>query len=131
MYLDTRYYKEDLRSKELVYVTNATDPKEKYVSYTHGVFLRNSHPLEVLLRDEEVVWRGLGGTLDFYFYSGPTAKDVIRSYQTSTIGLPAMQQYWALGFHQCRWGYTGWKELQYVVDEMAKARIPLETIWGK
>lgn len=121
----------DPETGKQVYTRDAKDANEKYASYTHGVFLRNAHPLEVLLRDEKLVWRGLGGTLDFYFYSGPTAKDVIRQYQTSTIGLPAMQQYWSLGFHQCRWGYSGWQELQKVVDEMAKANIPLETIWGK
>ena len=93
--------------------------------------MRNAHPLEILLRDQSLTWRGLGGTIDLYFYAGPSAKDVMRSYQTSTVGLPAMQQYWSLGFHQCRWGYTGWRDLQRVVDQFAKANIPLETIWGE
>ena len=93
--------------------------------------MRNAHPLEILLRDQSLTWRGLGGAIDLYFYAGPSAKDVMTSYQTSTVGLPAMQQYWSLGFHQCRWGYTSWKDLQYVVDQFAKANIPLETIWGE
>ncbi|CAI4219322.1 unnamed protein product [Parascedosporium putredinis] len=120
VYLDTRYYKVDPETGKQMYTRDAKDTNEKYASYTHGVFLRNAHPLEVLLRDEKLVWRGLGGTLDFYFYSGPTAKDVIRQYQTSTIGLPAMQQYWSLGFHQCRWGYSGWQELQKCYEEGAQ-----------
>jgi alpha-glucosidase len=130
IYLDTRYYHRD-STGELRYVPAATNRSETYTSYTHGVFMRNAHPLEVLLRDESLTWRGLGGTVDMYFYSGPTAKDVMTSYQASTVGFPAMQQYWTLGFHQCRWGYTGWRDLQRVVDELAKADIPLETIWGK
>lgn len=71
----------------------------------------------------------MGGTIDLYFYSGPSATDVIQSYQTSTVGLPAMQQYWTLGFHQCRWGYENWTVVQEVVDNFAKSSIPLETIW--
>lgn len=131
IYLDTRYYKHDSETGKQVFVSDATDPKETYTSYTHGVFMRNAHPLEILLRDQSLAWRGLGGTIDLYFYAGPSAKDVMKSYQLSTVGLPAMQQYWSLGFHQCRWGYTSWKELQYVVDQFARADIPLETIWGE
>ena len=131
IYLDTRYHEYDPETKEEAYVSEPTDPSKTYMSYTHGVFMRNAHALEVLLRDQSLTWRGLGGTIDLYFYAGPTAKDVMKSYQTSTVGLPAMQQYWSLGFHQCRWGYTGWKDLQKVVDQFAKANIPLETVWGK
>ena len=40
-----------------------------------------------------------------------------------------MQQYWTLGYHQCRWGYANWSQLQDVVDNFRKFDIPLETIW--
>ncbi|OLN86826.1 Alpha-glucosidase 5 [Colletotrichum chlorophyti] len=130
IYLDTRYYQIDPKSKKTIYVTNATDKAAQYHSYTHGIFLRNAHAQEILLRESNVTWRGLGGTIDLYFYAGPTADSVIRSYQKSAIGLPAMQQYWTFGFHQCRWGYTSWNNLQEVVDEFAKFNIPLETIWA-
>ena len=40
-----------------------------------------------------------------------------------------MQQYFTLGFHQCRWGYANWSEVQQVVDAYAAFAIPLETIW--
>lgn len=52
-----------------------------------------------------------------------------KNYQVSTIGLPAMQQYWTLGFHQCRWGYSNWSEVEDVVANFDKFQIPLETIW--
>jgi alpha-glucosidase len=45
------------------------------------------------------------------------------------VGVPAMQQYFTLGYHQCKWGYTGWADLQEVVANFSKAGIPLETIW--
>jgi alpha-glucosidase len=130
LYLDTRYFEKDASGK-VEYAANATNASVNYVSYTHGVFQRNSHPQEVLLRESSITWRALGGSIDLYFYSGPKAEDVTKSYQHSMVGLPAMQQYWSFGFHQCRWGYQNWTELQDVVDNFAKSEIPLETIWSQ
>jgi len=125
IYLDTRYFADGQ------YVADATDASTNYTSYTHGIFLRNAHGQEILLREPGITWRGLGGTVDLYFYAGPTAVSVMKSYQKSITGLPAMQQYFTFGYHQCRWGYTGWDNLQEIVDDFAKFEIPLDTIWGK
>ena len=130
VYLDTRYFAKNA-SGDLAYVADATDRDVRYVSYTHGVFFRNAHAQDILLRLDGITWRALGGSLDLYFYSGPSAEDVTKAYQHSAVGLPAMQQYWTLGFHQCRWGYQNWTRMQEVVDNFAKFEIPLETIWGK
>ncbi len=42
-----------------------------------------------------------------------------------------MQQYWAFGYHQCRWGYQNWSVVESVVDNFAKFEIPMETVWSK
>ena len=55
------------------------------------------------------------GVLDFYFFLGYGPEDVIQSYH-SVIGRPAMPPYWALGFHQCRWGYKNLQEVKEVVQ---------------
>lgn len=130
-YLDTRYYEVDSDTGNLTYVANATEttPDNDYVSYSHGVFMRNAHGQEVLLRPSNITWRTLGGSIDLYFYAGPTQEKVTKAYQMSTVGLPAMQQYFTFGYHQCRWGYANWSELQDVVDNFAKFGIPLENIW--
>ncbi|KAG0649653.1 Alpha-glucosidase [Hyphodiscus hymeniophilus] len=128
-FLDTRYFEKDEKTGNLTYAPNATDPTAKYVSYSHGVYMRNSHGQEVLMRPSNITWRTLGGSIDLYFYAGPTQKEVTKAYQTSTTGLPAMQQYFTFGYHQCRWGYTNWTELQEVVDSFASFGIPLENIW--
>jgi alpha-glucosidase len=111
-------------------VANATDTSKEYKSYTHGVFLRNAHAQEVVLKPSNITWRTLGGSIDLYFYSGPDAETLTQSYQRSMVGYPVMQQYWTFGYHQCRWGYQNWSVLQEVVDNFAKAEIPLETIWS-
>jgi alpha-glucosidase len=128
-YLDTRYYEVDATTGNLTYAANATNASAEYVSYSHGVYMRNSHGQEVLLRPSNMTWRTIGGSIDLYFYAGPTQDKVTKAYQTSAIGLPAMQQYFTFGYHQCRWGYTNWTELQDVVDNFAKLGIPLENIW--
>ncbi|MGR5503946.1 TIM-barrel domain-containing protein, partial [Vibrio sp. DNB22_10_4] len=40
------------------------------------------------------------------------------------------QPYWALGYHQCRWGYDTVESLETVVENFKKFDIPLETIWS-
>ncbi|EGC47734.1 alpha-glucosidase [Histoplasma capsulatum var. duboisii H88] len=129
-YLDTRYF-EVQNNKRLVPVAdNEHDYSRKYVSYSHGVFLRNAHGHEVLLQPDSLTWRTLGGSIDLYFYSGPSQSEVTKSFQLSTIGLPALQQYYTFGFHQCRWGYKSWTELEDVVSNFEKFGIPLEAIWS-
>ncbi|MCJ1474014.1 hypothetical protein MMC13_002672 [Lambiella insularis] len=131
-YLDTRYYEVDGPTGNLTLVTsgdNESDPTKDYVSYSHGVYNRNSHGQEILLRPSNVTWRQLGGSIDLYFFPGPTQPQVTSAYLSGAAGLPAMQQYFAFGFHQCRWGYANWSVVQDVVDNYAKFEIPLENIW--
>lgn len=72
------------------------------------MYLRNAHPMAILLRETSLTYNLLGGALDLYFFAGPTIKDVATSYQADAIGMPAEQQFWTLGFHMCRWGYENW-----------------------
>lgn len=128
-YLDTRYY-EAFNGKPRNPVKSSQAPSsKKYISYSHGVFLRNAHGQEVKLQSQSLTWRTIGGSIDLYFYAGPSAIEVTQSYLNSTVGLPAMQQYFTLGYHQCRWGYRNWTELGDVVANFEKFNIPLETIW--
>ena len=100
-YLQTRYYSSsgDLVTESM----NSTSSSANYTSYTNGVYFRNAHGMEVLMNPTNVTWRTLGGSIDLYFFSGPTQPEVTRQY-LNVIGKPALQQYWGFGFHQCRWG---------------------------
>ncbi|KAJ5645391.1 Glycoside hydrolase family 31 [Penicillium longicatenatum] len=129
-YLDTRYYEVDGKGRHKLVSSDHADQSKDYVSYSHGVFMRNSHGQEVLTRPRSLVWRALGGSIDLTFYSGPTQADVTRDYQVSTVGLPAMQQYFSFGYHQCRWGYQNWSVMDSVLSTFEKFEIPLETLWN-
>ncbi|KAL8867462.1 MAG: hypothetical protein Q9174_005651, partial [Haloplaca sp. 1 TL-2023] len=129
-YLDSRYYEVDSSTGNMTLVTsNETNSTAEYTSYSHGVYNRNAHGQEILLRPTNITWRLLGGSIDLYFYAGPTQPEVTTAFQTSAIGLPALQQYFTFGFHQCRWGYANWSQLQEVVDSYERFGIPLENIW--
>ncbi|KAB2580756.1 Alpha-glucosidase [Lasiodiplodia theobromae] len=130
-YLDTRYFEVDPVTGNLTYVADSSTAKSNssYVSYSHGVFLRNAHGQEILMRPENVTWRTLGGSIDLFFFDGPTQPEVTKQYEYGAIGLPAMQQYFTFGFHQCRWGYANWSQFEEVVDNFIKFDIPLETMW--
>lgn len=128
-YLDTRYYEVDGEGAHKYVTSNAADQSKDYVSYSHGVFLRNAHGQEILTGSDKLTWRTIGGSIDLTFYAGPTQVEVTRDYQVSTVGLPAMQQYFTFGYHQCRWGYHNWSEVEDVVANFEKFQIPLENMW--
>ncbi|OTB00685.1 glycoside hydrolase family 31 protein [Hypoxylon sp. CI-4A] len=103
---------------------------------SHGVYARNAHGQEWLLRTNTITYRTIGGSFDFYFLSGQnenggsTAVDTIRQYHSGCVGLPQMQMFWTLGFHQCRLGYDNLSMIEDVVDNYKAADIPLEAIWS-
>lgn len=140
-YLETRYFeagdsgnktKRSLKESELHqrnfgYEKDSTS--SPYESASHGVYYRNLHGMDVVLKPTNLTWRSLGGEIDLFFFDGPTQPEVTKQYQTSAIGLPAMQSYWTFGFHQCRWGYRNWSETREIVEMMRAFDIPMETIW--
>ncbi|KAJ9142247.1 Family 31 glycosyl hydrolase [Coniochaeta hoffmannii] len=106
---------------------------EHRLTGTHGVFLLNSNGMDVMINNtaesgQYLEYNTLGGVLDFYFVSGPTPIQVSQQY-AAIVGLPAMQPYWGLGFHQCRYGYQDVFDVAEVVYNHSQAGIPLETMW--
>ena len=97
-------------------------------SASHGVYARNAHGQEWLFKPGLLTYRTIGGSFDLYFFSGPTPKEVISQYQVGVIRTPVLQPYFALGFHQVRWSYQNWTNLQNVIDLYAAENIQLEGI---
>ncbi|KAJ4151242.1 hypothetical protein LMH87_011955 [Akanthomyces muscarius] len=99
----------------------------------HGVLLLNSNGMDVMIDQDaagaqHLEYNTLGGVLDFYFLAGPGPVDVARQYG-ALAGTPAMQPYWGLGYHNCRYGYQDAFEVAEVVHNYSAAGIPLETMW--
>ena len=91
-------------------------------------FLLNSHGMDIEMKINSLSYKILGGVLDFYFLAGPTANDVVKQY-SQVVGTPALPPYWALGFHQCRYGYQNVDQVRDVVDNYRRHNLPLETMW--
>ncbi|KAH9947326.1 glycosyl hydrolases family 31-domain-containing protein [Amylocystis lapponica] len=102
---------------------------------SHGVFLFSSAGSDILLLTPPmspvslIQYRLLGGTLDFYFFSGPSNQQVIEQYG-ALVGLPTWQPAWGFGFHLCRWGYPNLTVTREQVKNMREADIPLEVMWN-
>jgi alpha-glucosidase len=96
---------------------------------SHGVFLLNSNAMDIVVTEESLTFRVVGGVLDLYIFAGPSPKEVVRQYH-NLIGFPVLPPYWGLAFHQCRWGYVSTEHTRSVVAGYVAASIPLDVIWN-
>ncbi|KAG0380562.1 hypothetical protein BGX24_007249 [Mortierella sp. AD032] len=94
----------------------------------HGVFLRNSNGMDVIITPKKITYKVIGGILDFTIFLGPTPTDVIKQY-TELIGRPHMPPAWSLGFHQSRYGYNNIGEVEEVVKRYRQENLPLDGVW--
>jgi alpha-glucosidase (family GH31 glycosyl hydrolase) len=94
----------------------------------HGVFLLNSNGMDVIIEQNALTYKVLGGILDFYIFLGPNPNDVISQYY-AVIGKPPLPPLWAFGFHHCRYGYQNIAEVKEVVRKYNESGLYLETMW--
>jgi len=110
----------------------------------HLIYLRNSNGMDVFLnntiiRDKKghfhelktITYKITGGVIDLKFFLGGDKKspeEVIKMYH-SYLGGYALQAFWSLGFHQCRWGYHNLTDLNITLANYYKHGMPLDAIW--
>ena len=96
---------------------------------THGVYFHNSNAQEVQLSPgSKITYRTTGGVLDFFMFIEQTPEKVVSSY-THAVGKPILPPFWALGFHLCRWGYTGTAEIRSILKNMNDKQFPMDVQW--
>ena len=79
-------------------------------------------------RPGEFWYQSFGGPTDLYLLAGPTLRDVTRRYAMLT-GRAPLPPLWALGYHQCRWGYQHEGEFRELVERFAAADLPVSALW--
>lgn len=68
------------------------------------------------------------GELDYYFFYGPTPKDVIEEY-TYLTGRYYLPPIWALGYQQSRWSYASEEEVREIAKNFRERKIPCDVIY--
>ena len=73
--------------------------------------------------------RTIGGVIDYYMTINETPDEALISLH-DIIGHPILPPFWALGFHQCRWGYHNTDEMRTVYESYIRHQLPFDTLWG-
>lgn len=68
--------------------------------------------------DVSLTLMAVGGVGDLFFMNAATPDAVTMKYH-QVVGKPVLTPQWALGWHQCRWGYTKTEDLREVVANYA------------
>ena len=68
------------------------------------------------------------GMPDLYIIVGPSLPELTRKLQ-ALVGNTPLPPAWALGYHQCRWGYKSDKCLNDLDEQFTKEGIPCDGLW--
>jgi alpha-glucosidase len=68
------------------------------------------------------------GPAEIYFIVGPSLPELTSKLQT-LVGRTPLPPLWALGHHQCRWGYAGPRDLRALDHGFRSHRIPTDGLW--
>ena len=95
---------------------------------SYGIYFDNSYKSFFDLGSEGQDYYSFwaeGGDLDYYFFNGPSLKEVISKYSqvTGTMPLPPK---WSLGYHQSRYSYYPQAEVDQLVKTFREKEIPCD-----
>ncbi|MBM3876096.1 MAG: hypothetical protein FJ386_05165 [Verrucomicrobia bacterium] len=68
------------------------------------------------------------GEVDLYLFAGPRVPDILERY-TELTGRTPLPPHWALGYHQCRFGYTSRDEVESMARGLRRRRFPCSALW--
>ncbi|PKI85982.1 glucan 1,3-alpha-glucosidase [Malassezia vespertilionis] len=68
------------------------------------------------------------GILDLFVFLGPSSAQIMQQF-TALVGRTALPQYFAIGYHQCRWNYLSDKDVVQVSEQFDAADMPMDVMW--
>lgn len=69
-----------------------------------------------------------GGVADTWLFAGPGLAGLMERY-TALTGRSPRPPRWALGYHQCRWGYKPQAQVLAIAQELRQRKIPADGMW--
>jgi alpha-glucosidase len=80
------------------------------------------------MRPGHFIVQSMDGHNQIYIINGPTLRDVVRNFATLT-GRAELPAAWAIGYHQCRWGYESADEFEALATDFARHDLPVSSLW--
>lgn len=98
-----------------------------------GIFFRNSNAMSPIISykdngESTLSYISTGGTVEIYFMTKGSAKDIIKTYQ-NMVGKAELPPFWALGWHSSAYAYKNKSMIEANVEGYKNASIPLEGVW--
>ncbi len=96
--------------------------------HAYGIFVDNSYHGTFDMgksSDEYIDLTCDGGELIFYFFNGPTFKDVINQY-TLLTGRPSLFPLWVYGYIQSKCAFHDWYEMDEIINTLREKDIPFD-----
>ena len=78
--------------------------------------------------DDTLMFQAMDGPTDLYLLAGPTLRDVTRHFAELT-GRAELPPLWAIGHHQCRWGYEREEDFRRLAARFQEHDIPNGVLW--
>ncbi len=75
-----------------------------------------------------LMYQSMGGNTELYVIAGPRLRDVVRRF-TDLTGRHEVPPPWALGHHQCRWGYKSEADFLGLKEAFEAHDIPVSVLW--
>ena len=79
-------------------------------------------------RQHVILFGAEQGQPDLFILVGPSLAELTRKLQ-HLVGTTPLPPAWALGYHQCRWGYKSSDELEELDRQFSAHQIPCDGLW--
>ena len=108
--------------------------KTKYKDIWLGFVFLNSNAQDVQIHrntlEQKTILshKTIGGIINYYIIVDNSPENVIKDIHY-LIGKPILPPYWALGVHQCRWGFKNTFDFENVYNNYIERKIPIDSMW--
>jgi alpha-glucosidase len=103
------------------------NPHAAFISIRKAVTIANQKAVDQGNLDTIVIGAENGQPNLFLIY-GPTLPELTRKLQ-AMVGTTPLPPAWALGYHQCRWGYQSAADLNQLDEKFRAHGIPADGLW--